>query len=100
MYYVVYVLRSLKDGNLYIGCTKDLKERMNLHNTGKVSSTKLRKPLELIYAEVYGNTEIKKMLFNEKNFLKPVGVEIISKEFQRTIFSSPKTWAGKGEKIC
>ena len=67
MYHIVYVLKSLKDGNLYIGCTKNLNERLNFHNTGKVSSTKLRKPFQLIYAEVYRN---KKDAYRREKFLK------------------------------
>ena len=30
--YTVYVLRSSKDGNLYIGCTFNLKKRIENHN--------------------------------------------------------------------
>ena len=51
MYYFVYVLLSQNDGNLYTGYTSDLKERMNEHNSGKVKSTKERRPLELVYFE-------------------------------------------------
>ena len=50
MYYV-YVLKSARDGNLYTGCTHDLRKRFQLHNEGKVPSTKERRPLELIYYE-------------------------------------------------
>ena len=52
MFYL-YILKSKKDGELYIGSTKDLKKRLFLHNSGKVYSTKFRKPLELIYYEAY-----------------------------------------------
>ena len=55
MYYV-YVLKSKKDHNFYIGSTNDLKRRLGEHNSGLVFSTKSRKPLELIYYEAY-NTE-------------------------------------------
>lgn len=50
MYYV-YVLESHKDNNWYTGCTHDLKERVRLHNEGKVNSTKNRRPLKLVYYE-------------------------------------------------
>lgn len=56
MYYV-YVLKSLKDGNFYKGYTKDLKKRFEDHNKGKVESTKLRIPFELIYYEACRNEE-------------------------------------------
>ena len=51
--YVVYILRSLKDGNLYIGSTNDLARRLEEHNTGKVPSTKPRRPFVVIYYEAY-----------------------------------------------
>ncbi len=50
MYYI-YVLKSLKDRNFYTGYTNNLKERLELHNAGKVDSTKNRLPLELLYYE-------------------------------------------------
>ena len=48
-----YVLQSKKDNDLYIGCTKNLKERLKLHNAKKVASTKQRTPFVLIYYEAY-----------------------------------------------
>jgi len=51
--YFIYVLKSLKDYNLYIGCTSNLDKRLQYHNSGKVSSTKNRAPFELIYKECY-----------------------------------------------
>lgn len=50
MYYT-YVLESKKDQKLYIGWTNDLKKRYEKHNLGKVFSTKMRRPLILIYYE-------------------------------------------------
>ena len=50
MYYT-YVLQSEKDGKLYVGFTKDLKQRFELHNKGRVDSTKDRRPLKLLYYE-------------------------------------------------
>ena len=50
MYYT-YVLQSVKDSNLYIGFTKDLKLRFEQHVKGQVNSTKNRRPLNLIYYE-------------------------------------------------
>jgi putative endonuclease len=52
MFYV-YILRSKKDKNLYIGSTGDLKRRLLDHNSGRSLSTRLRRPLELIYYESY-----------------------------------------------
>ena len=53
--YTVYVLRSDKDNNLYIEYTSNLEKRLDMHNLGLVRSTKGRKPLKLIYHEVFGN---------------------------------------------
>ena len=50
MFYT-YVLRSKKDGKLYVGSTKNLKERFEQHCAGKVISTSYRRPLALIYYE-------------------------------------------------
>lgn len=50
--YCVYVLRSKKDQDFYVGYTADLKERLDLHHRGQVSSTKNRRPLELVYYEM------------------------------------------------
>ena len=50
MYYV-YVLKSERDGDMYVGYTIDLRERFKLHNSGKVKSTRDRRPLHLVYYE-------------------------------------------------
>jgi putative endonuclease len=47
--YFVYVLMSLKDGNLYIGQSSNLRDRFLAHQRGKVKSTKSRRPLVLAY---------------------------------------------------
>jgi len=52
MYYV-YVLKSLKDGELYIGRTNDLKRRLKEHNGSKSFATSVRTPFELICYESY-----------------------------------------------
>jgi putative endonuclease len=50
MFYT-YVLQSEKDGNLYVGFSKDLKLRFEQHASGRVESTRDRRPLKLIYYE-------------------------------------------------
>jgi predicted GIY-YIG superfamily endonuclease len=52
----VYVLQSKKDSGLYVGCTKDLKARIKLHNAKKVGSTAKRVPFVLLYYEAYLNS--------------------------------------------
>jgi len=51
----VYILQSMKDKKLYIGCTSDLKKRIHLHNNGKIESTKNRKPFKIIFYEAFLN---------------------------------------------
>ena len=50
-FYFVYVLHSLKDGKNYAGYTKNLELRFEQHQKGLVTSTKHRRPFELIYFE-------------------------------------------------
>ena len=70
MYYV-YTLKSRKDGNLYIGCTKDIEKRLKVHNSGGVLSTKSRRPLILVYKELFAD---KYQAFKAEKFYKtPTG---------------------------
>lgn len=62
-----YVIRSIKNKNLYIGCTVDLKKRLKEHNQGLVFSTKPYKPWEIIYYEACLNEEDAK---RRENYLK------------------------------
>jgi len=50
-FYYTYVLISRKDGEFYIGYTKDLESRFEEHSKGYVDSTKHRLPVELAYYE-------------------------------------------------
>ena len=50
-YRYVYVLRSRKDHQFYVGFTKNLAQRVQAHNDGLVTSTKRRIPFELVYWE-------------------------------------------------
>jgi len=50
-YCYVYVLRSQRDHMFYVGFTRNLLNRLKVHNDGLVVSTKSRTPLELIYWE-------------------------------------------------
>ena len=46
-----YVLQSEKDLKFYVGYSKNLKLRFEMHCKGQVESTKERRPLKLIYYE-------------------------------------------------
>lgn len=52
MFYV-YVLGSVKDKELYVGSTNNLKKRLKEHNSGKVPATQPRILLKLVYYETY-----------------------------------------------
>jgi len=52
-----YTYQSENDGNLYVGFTKDLKQRFDQHKKGMVDSTKNRRPLKLIYYEACTDRE-------------------------------------------
>ena len=51
--YFVYILQSQKDFGYYVGCTSDLQKRIFVHNSGKTSSLKKRRPLKVIYYETF-----------------------------------------------
>lgn len=57
MWYYVYILKSEKDGKCYTGYTNNLKLRFEMHQKGKVESTKDRLPLKLIYCEACLNQQ-------------------------------------------
>ena len=53
MMFFVYILKSLLNGDVYIGYSDNLKRRLKEHNEGKVVSTKPNKPWNLVYYEAY-----------------------------------------------
>lgn len=56
MHYV-YILKSIKDSYLYLGCTSNLIKRFKEHNSGLNVSTKERRPFKLVYYEAYSCKE-------------------------------------------
>ena len=55
--YFVYILRSLKDQQHYVGLTENVARRLDEHNQGKSKSTKHRRPFVVIYKEHYPTRE-------------------------------------------
>lgn len=53
----MYILKSLKDSDLYFGYTSDLRKRFKEHNLGIAKSTKSRKPFSLVYYEAYASKQ-------------------------------------------
>ena len=54
MFYV-YLLKSERDGSLYVGYTNDLKRRFEEHNQRRNRSTKHKAPFRLVYYEAYSH---------------------------------------------
>jgi len=82
MAYYIYILKSRKDGNLYIGQTGNLDKRLNAHYSGKVNSTRHRLPLELVYREKFVN---RSQAIRREKELK----SIESRDFKRFLREGP-----------
>ncbi|MDD4996299.1 MAG: GIY-YIG nuclease family protein [Patescibacteria group bacterium] len=78
MFYV-YILKSLKDNNLYIGKTNDLQRRLNEHNGKHVQSTKSRIPF--IILKYFKCRSEKEALELEKEFKKGYKREKIKRKY-------------------
>lgn len=77
IFFYTYVLKSRVDQRLYIGWTNNLKKRLFLHNTGEVTATKYRTPLDLIYYEACFSKE--KAIEREKYFKSGYGKAFLKK---------------------
>ncbi|MDO8560066.1 MAG: GIY-YIG nuclease family protein [bacterium] len=64
--YSVYILRC-SDSTYYVGCTNDLKDRLERHAKGQVISTKNRLPIQLVAYTAFAN---KYVAFNFEKYLK------------------------------
>ena len=79
----VYVLFSHKDHLLYIGYSSDLQKRIIKHNSGEVTSTSPRRPLDLIFCEFYLFKE--DALKREKYFKTNMGKKALKLMLNRTL---------------
>ena len=66
-----------KDGTFYVGSSNNLNRRLEEHNMGKVSYTKSRLPVKLVYKKEFGSlTDARKFEYfikrqrNKKFYLK------------------------------
>ncbi len=66
MYYA-YILKSFKDGSYYKGVTQDIENRLKYHNSGKVFSTRSKRPWALHYFETF---HTKKEAIQRERFFK------------------------------
>jgi putative endonuclease len=55
MNHYVYILKSIKTGQFYIGSTQDLDNRLKSHNQGYNRSTKGGVPWEVVYVEEHAS---------------------------------------------
>ena len=55
MSYWVYVLLSGKDKRTYVGYAQSAEARLGEHNAGKVTATKHRRPLTLVFKEAFSD---------------------------------------------
>jgi putative endonuclease len=75
----VYILKSGKDGSLYVGSTNNLEERISHHNRGYSLSTKSRIPWVLVRTETFNDVSV---ALRRERFLKSGrGREILKKQF-------------------
>jgi len=65
----VYILKSLKTGKYYYGCTDSLDNRLVMHNTGRVKSTKA---FNLGFCIIVKNLKTEAWLEKEKYFFKSI----------------------------
>ena len=85
-FFYVYVLQSLKFDFTYIGYTENLKERLEIHNAGKNTSTKPYAPYELIHFEGYKNIKDAK---RKETYLKCNRRKTTLKVMLKEYFSNP-----------
>jgi putative endonuclease len=71
MEYSVYILLSLSDYKHYTGLSANVQKRLNMHNSGKVKSTKPRRPFVVVYKEKVGS--LKEARKREKYFKTAAG---------------------------
>jgi putative endonuclease len=72
----VYVLMCVNN-QTYVGCTENLKERLERHNNGYVPATKNLRPVKLIW---YGCFENKYLAFNFEKYLKTGSGRVLLKK--------------------
>ena len=73
MSYYVYMLKSIgKKSVTYVGYTKDLKERLKLHNSSKGAKFTKGKKWKIIYSKRYNSKSVamKEEYLLKKNFKK------------------------------
>ena len=74
----VYVLKSEKNGDLYVGMAYDPQSRLKEHNTGKNRYSKGLIPWKILFTETYPDWKTARA--REKYLKSGVGKEFLKKE--------------------
>ena len=73
----VYIVKC-NDGSLYTGYAKDVEARVAKHNDGKGAKyTKIRRPVELVYQEMYETKSDALKRIRNKNIFKTTEIKMI-----------------------
>jgi len=67
--FFTYILKSKKDQTHYYGHSKNMEDRLNVHNQGKVRLTKKRRPWAILYFE---QLESKSEAYKREMFFKSI----------------------------
>jgi len=86
-----YVIQSIKNKNLYVGYTIDLRKRLKEHNQGLNQSTKPYRPWTLIYYEACLNEQDAK---RREKYLKTTQGQRLLKRRLKDYFYSQKSTTG------
>ncbi|MBI5466142.1 MAG: GIY-YIG nuclease family protein [Candidatus Kerfeldbacteria bacterium] len=88
VFFYTYVLESTKDGDKYIGYTRDLRRRFEEHQKGESFASYTRRPFELIYYEACRDSEDAKQ--RERYLKTTAGRRFMAKRLRR--FNLHKAW--------
>ena len=69
MEYVAYIIRSERSGTYYYGHAENMAARLERHNSGKVRSTKSKRPWKMHYYETF---ETKSEAYRRELFFKSI----------------------------
>ncbi|MBU2219255.1 GIY-YIG nuclease family protein [Patescibacteria group bacterium] len=84
-----YVLQSVKNDNLYIGYTSNLKKRLKEHNQGLSKSTKPYIPWKLIYYEACLNEKDAKR--REQYLKKTQGQRLLKRRLKEYFYYNKRS---------
>jgi putative endonuclease len=74
----LYVIRSLANGNLYVGICKSIANRLKEHNSGKNRYTKGLIPWEIVYSEQFPDWSSARV--KEKYYKSGIGKEELKRK--------------------